>query len=114
LRVQDSSAVAAVPACRATAANIFPKIRTFNDRFRKSLTGGRVMMTAAVSALPDKVRARAIELTRTFDNFIPDNDRHNKHDFRSFETHEIESENLGIRFTRRVRHDSLIRSRITC
>src|ERR1700726_946044 len=27
---------------------------------------------------------------------------------------EIDSENLGIRFTRRVRHDSLIRSRITC
>jgi hypothetical protein len=27
---------------------------------------------------------------------------------------EIEFENLGIRFTRRVRHDSLIRSRITC
>ena len=27
---------------------------------------------------------------------------------------EIESENLGIQFTRRVRHDSLIRSRITC
>ena len=33
------------------------KIRTLNDRFRKSLTGGRVMMTAAVSALP------AVELT---------------------------------------------------
>ena len=27
---------------------------------------------------------------------------------------EIEPENLVIRFTRRVRHDSLIRSRITC
>jgi Avidin family len=35
------------------------KIRTLNDRFRKSLTGGRVMMTAAVSALPDDVTARA-------------------------------------------------------
>jgi hypothetical protein len=61
------------------------KIRTLNDRFRKSLTGGRVMMTAAVSALPDDVRARAIELTRTFDNFTPDNDPHNEHDFGSFE-----------------------------
>ena len=39
------------------------KFRTLNDRFRKSLAGGRVMMTAAVSALPDDVRARAIELT---------------------------------------------------
>ena len=61
------------------------KIRTLNDRFRKSLTGGRVIMTAGVSALPDDVRARAIELTRTFDDFTPDNDPHNEHDFGSFE-----------------------------
>ncbi len=43
------------------------------------------MMTAAVSALPDDVRARAIELTRTFDDFTPDYDPHNEHDFGSFE-----------------------------
>jgi uncharacterized protein DUF3768 len=43
------------------------------------------MMTAAVSALPDDVRARAIELTRTFDDFTPDNDPYNEHDFGSFE-----------------------------
>jgi hypothetical protein len=61
------------------------KIRTLNDRLRKSLTGGRVMMTAAVSALPDDVRARVIELTRAFDNFTPDNDPHKEHDFGSFE-----------------------------
>jgi Protein of unknown function (DUF3768) len=35
--------------------------------------------------LPDNVRARAIELTRTFDDFTPDNDPHNEHDFGSFE-----------------------------
>jgi hypothetical protein len=45
------------------------KIRTLNDRFRKSLTGGRVI-TAAVSALTDDVRARAMEFTRAFDDFI--------------------------------------------
>jgi hypothetical protein len=61
------------------------KIRTLNVRFRKSLTGGRVMMTAAVSALPDDIRARVIELTGTFDDFTPDNDPHNEHDFGSFE-----------------------------
>ncbi len=43
------------------------------------------MMTAAVSALPDDVRAQAIEFTRTFDDFTPDNDPHNEHDFGSFE-----------------------------
>ena len=61
------------------------KIRALNDRFRKSLTGGRVLMTRAVSALPDDVRARAIELTRTFDGFTSDNDPHQEHDFGSFE-----------------------------
>ncbi len=60
-------------------------IRTLNDRLRKSLTGGRVVMTAAVRVLPHDVRARAIELTRAFDNFTPDNDPHKGHDFGSFE-----------------------------
>ena len=43
------------------------------------------MMTAAVSAMRDDVRARAIELTRTFDDFTPDDNPPNEHDFRSFE-----------------------------
>jgi hypothetical protein len=37
------------------------KIRTLNDRFRKPLTGGRVMMTSAVSALPDGHGSGAIK-----------------------------------------------------
>jgi hypothetical protein len=60
------------------------KIRALNDRFRKSFIGGRVMMTKAVSALPDDLRAWAIELTRTFDGFTSDNDPHQEHDFGSF------------------------------
>src|ERR1019366_7394369 len=62
---------AAIPGAKSA------KIRTLNDRFRKSLTG--------VSALPDDVWARALELTRTFDEFTPDNDPHQEHDFGSFE-----------------------------
>ena len=61
------------------------KIRALNDRLRKSLTGGRVVMTSAVSALPDAVRARALELTRTFGGFTSDNDPYQEHDFGSFE-----------------------------
>jgi hypothetical protein len=45
------------------------------------------MVTVAVSALPDDVRARALELTKTLDDFTPDNDPHNEHDF-----HRISSE----------------------
>ena len=47
------------------------------------------MMTAAVSALPDDIRARASKLTRTFDDFTPDNDPHNEHDFGSFEIDDL-------------------------
>jgi hypothetical protein len=54
-------------------------------RFRKSLTGGRIMMTLPLATMRDDVRARAIELKRTFDNFTPDDDPHNEHDFGSFE-----------------------------
>lgn len=61
------------------------KIRALNDRLRKSLIGGQVMMTAAVSALPDALRAQAITRMRTFDEFTDDNDPHREHDFGSFD-----------------------------
>ncbi len=61
------------------------KICALNDRFRRSLTGGRVLLTAAVNGLPDDLRARAIERMRTFDGFSADNDPHKEHDFGSFE-----------------------------
>src|SRR3954470_16970923 len=52
------------------------KIRAANGRFRRSLTGGRVVLTAAVSGLSDELRTQAIERMRTFDNFNADNDPH--------------------------------------
>ena len=62
------------------------KIRALNDRLRKSLTGGRVVMTRAVSALPDAVRARALELTLTFGEFTAEIvSWYKEHDFGSFE-----------------------------
>jgi hypothetical protein len=42
------------------------------------------MMTADVSALPEEDRARVIEFTRTYDDFMPDNDLHEEHDFHRF------------------------------
>ena len=60
-------------------------IRELNDSFRKSFSGGRVVMTASVGELPDMVRANAlVEVTR-FDRFTPDNDPHGEHDFGSFD-----------------------------
>lgn len=60
-------------------------IRELNDAFRKTFSGGKVVMTASVTDLPDMVRANALlEVTR-FDAFSPDNDPHGEHDFGSFE-----------------------------
>ncbi len=61
------------------------RVRELNDAFRKTFSGGKVVMTASVAALPDMVRANAlVEVTR-FDAFSPDNDPHGEHDFGSFD-----------------------------
>jgi hypothetical protein len=61
------------------------KIRTLNDTFRRSLTGGKVMMTAGIAALSVAVQAKVLNEVRTFDAFTADNDPHGEHDFGSFE-----------------------------
>ncbi len=62
-----------------------PKIRELNDPFRTTMTGGRVMMTAGVDALPSDVKAMVIRRVATFSDFNADNDPHQEHDFGSFE-----------------------------
>jgi hypothetical protein len=61
------------------------KIRQLNDAFRTSMTGGRVIMTAGVNALPSDVQAMAIRKVATFADFTSDNDPHGEHDVGSFE-----------------------------
>jgi len=60
------------------------KIRALNDAFRTTMTGGRVMMTAGVDALPSDVQAMVIRRVATFSDFNADNDPHAEHDFGSF------------------------------
>ena len=48
------------------------EIRELNDRFRTTMTGGRVMMTASVDALPFDIRSMVIRYVATFSNFTPD------------------------------------------
>jgi hypothetical protein len=60
------------------------KIRALNDGFRTTMTGGRVMLTAGVDALPSDVKAVAIRRVATFSEFTADNDPHGEHDFGSF------------------------------
>jgi hypothetical protein len=61
------------------------KIRGLNDAFRRSLAGGKVMMTAGIAALPDAARATVFDEVRKFDAFTAENDPHGEHDFGSFE-----------------------------
>ena len=60
-------------------------IRTLNDHLRTTFTGGRVMLTAGVDALPLDVKGRVILAVRSFSNFTKDNDPHGEHDFGAFE-----------------------------
>jgi hypothetical protein len=61
------------------------RIRELNDRFRTTFTGGRVLMTDGVAALPESVKTDVLERVRSFNQFDADNDPHQEHDFGSFE-----------------------------
>lgn len=55
------------------------RIRALNDAFRTTMTGGQVLMTAGVNALPSDVKAIAVRRVATFADFRPDNDPHGEH-----------------------------------
>jgi hypothetical protein len=52
------------------------RIRDLNDAFRRNFSGGRVTLTSGVDALPELIKARALQLVRVFDYFNEDNDPH--------------------------------------
>lgn len=61
------------------------RIRDLNDQFRRTLVGGRILMTAGVSSLPEERIARLVAAVRSFDMFTEDNDPHGEHDFGSLD-----------------------------
>lgn len=61
------------------------KIRELNDAFRRTLSGGTVMMTPGIAALGQEAVARIALTVATFDDFCRANDPHSEHDFGSFE-----------------------------
>ena len=58
-------------------------ICTLNDAFRRSLTGGTLMLTAGIVALGAEAQARIIAVVQAFDAFTPDHDPYGEHDFGS-------------------------------
>lgn len=61
------------------------KVRELNDSFRKTFTGGRVMMTSGVKELTDDARSQLVEAVQGFTAFNRGNDPHGEHDFGAIE-----------------------------
>ena len=57
------------------------RVRALNDALRRTSSGGRVMVTAGVAALPDETRTAVFVAVRGFDRFDATNDPHGEHDF---------------------------------
>jgi hypothetical protein len=66
-------------------------IRALNDRFRQSLRGGMLVMTAGVIALGQERQQKFLEAVARFDRFDEDNDPYGEHDFGALE---VEGERL--------------------
>ena len=61
------------------------KVRQLNDAFRRTLTGGTVLMTAGVVALGADAQAEMLAKVQAFDAFNADNDPWAEHDFGAIE-----------------------------
>ena len=59
-------------------------IKTLNDHFRGSFSGGRVMLTCGINAKSQRELAEILNQVRCFNNFTTANDPYNEHDFGSF------------------------------
>lgn len=69
----------------APARSRSQRIAQLNDALRKTFSGGKVMLTAAVDSLDSAAKAEVLSAVRTFDNFDGDNDPHQEHDMSFFE-----------------------------
>ena len=58
-------------------------IKTLNDNFRKTFTGGQVLLTAGINSKSTDDVANILSMVRNFDKFTPDNDPYGEHDFGS-------------------------------
>jgi hypothetical protein len=56
-------------------------IAALNDELRTTLTGGRVMLTLGIRALPVRTQLQVLARVRAFNGFSPDNDPYGEHDF---------------------------------
>ena len=60
-------------------------IATLNDTFRKTFTGGQVLLTAGIAAMSSEDKVNIVSLVQNFDNFTPDNNPYSENDFGTFD-----------------------------
>src|SRR5471030_49143 len=65
--------------------DVTARIRGLNDEFRRSFSGGKVVMTRGVADFDSTRLAVLLDRVRRFDAFTPDNDPHGEHDFGAFD-----------------------------
>lgn len=61
------------------------KIKQLNDAFRKSFSGGRVLLTCGIASLPLVQQNEVINKVKKFNDFTEDNDPYGEHDFGCFD-----------------------------
>ena len=59
-------------------------IKTLNDSFRRTFSGGRVMLTCGIRAKSQSEQTEILNQVRCFNDFTTANDPYNEHDFGSF------------------------------
>ena len=69
------------PVAVSAAATSTARVAALIDTLRRTLRGGRVMISAGVLALPEATRAAVLAAVQGFDAFNADNDPHDEHDF---------------------------------
>lgn len=61
------------------------KIKQLNDAFRKSFSGGKVLLTCGIASLPLVQQNEIINKVKNFNDFTEDNDPYGEHDFGCFD-----------------------------
>lgn len=61
------------------------KIKQLNDAFRKSFSGGKVLLTCGIASLPLVQQNEVINKVKNFNDFTEDNDPYGEHDFGCFD-----------------------------
>ena len=78
-------------------------IKTLNDNFRKTFSGGKVMLTCGINAKKQNELAEILNQVRCFNEFTQENDPYNEHETSlSFARAERPRQRLVVRASRKL------------